>query len=145
MKKIFLLLILNLSLFAALPFTLENLQSLRIYVINKSDFIDKKQEELLKEAVAKKLSTAKIVLNATDSSTFMIKIESEQIGAVYAVNVGIAVGEEIITKRQDATQTLAFTYHANDFFQSKEPLVDTFESVNFLVDDFIDLYNEDKE
>lgn len=145
MKKLFLLLIVSLSLFAAPPFTLENLKNLRVYVINKSDFIDKKQEELLKESVAKKLTAAGIVLNAVDSSTFMIKIESEQIGAVYVVNVGIAVGEEIITKRQNATQTLAFTYHETDFFQSKEPLVETFESVNFLVDDFIDLYNEDKE
>jgi len=118
---------------------------LRIYFINKSDFINKQQEAELKEAIAKKLTAAGIVLNATDSSTFMIKIESVHIDTTYVVNVGIAVGEEIITKRKDAVQTLAFTYHANDFIDTKEPYIETLESVHYLVDDFIDLYNEDKE
>ncbi|MBA3025232.1 MAG: hypothetical protein FP820_02345 [Sulfurimonas sp.] len=145
MRTILFILLLSVSLSAALPFTLENLKNLRIYFINKSDFINKQQEAELKEAIAKKLTAAGIVLNATDSSTFMIKIESVHIDTTYVVNVGIAVGEEIITKRKDAVQTLAFTYHANDFIDTKEPYIETLESVHYLVDDFIDLYNEDKE
>jgi hypothetical protein len=145
MRKIFLMLLLGISLFAAAPFTLDNLTNLRIYIVNKSDFINKQQETQLKEAIAKQLTAAGIVLNAVDSSTFMIKIESIQIDKTYAVNVGIAVGEEIITKRKDAVQTLAFTYHANDFIKTQEPYAETLESVHYLVDDFVDLYNEDKE
>jgi preprotein translocase subunit Sec61beta len=145
MRKLLLIFFFSASLFGALPFTLENLTNLRIYMINKSNFIDKQQETQLKEAVAKKLTAAGIVLNATDSSTFMIKIESIQIDETYVVNVGIAVGEEIITKRKDAIQTLAFSYHATDFIKTQEPYAETLESVHYLVDDFIDLYNEDKE
>lgn len=145
MRNIAFILLLSISLSAALPFTLENLTNLRIYVVNKSDFINKQQEAELKEAVAKKLTAAGLVLNATDSSTFMLKIESIHVDKTYIVNIGIAVGEEIITKRKDAVQTLAFTYHANDFIQTQEPYVETLESVHYLVDDFIDLYNEDKE
>jgi hypothetical protein len=145
MKNIFLILLLSISLSAAPPFTLENLKNLRIYVINKSDFINKQQVIELKEAVAKKLTAAGIVLNATDSSTFMIKVESVKVDATYIVNIGITVGEEIITKRKDAIQTLAFTYHVNDFIDTQEPYIDTLESIHYLVEDFIDLYNEDKE
>jgi hypothetical protein len=145
MRKIFLTLLLGVSLFGAAPFTLDNLQNLRVYIVNKSDFIDKQQETQLKEAITKKLTAAGLVLNATDSATLMIKIESIKLDQTYVVNVGITLGEEIITKRKDAVQTLAFTYDANDFMDTKEPYTDTLESVNFLVDDFIDLYHEDKE
>jgi hypothetical protein len=145
MKKLLVILFFSASLFAAAPFTLENLTNLRIYIVNKSDFIDKQQEAQLKEAIAKQLTAAGIVLNAPDSSTFMIKIESMQVDKTYVVNVGIAVGEEIITKRKDAVRTLAFTYHANDFIKTQEPYTETLESVHYLVDDFVDLYNEDKE
>lgn len=145
MRNIAFILLLSISLSAALPFTLENLKNLRIYFVNKSDFINKQQEAELKEAVAKKLTAAGLILNETDSSTFMVKIESIHVDKIYVVNVGIAVGEEIITKRKDAVQTLAFTYHANDFIQTKEPYAETLESVHYLLDDFIDLYNEDKE
>ncbi|MDD5201534.1 MAG: hypothetical protein PHH41_00170 [Sulfurimonas sp.] len=145
MKKFFLLVLLQISLFAAPPFTLDNLQNLRVYLINKSDFIDKTQENALKEAINVKLRAAGITLDAPDSATFMIKIESVKVATTYIVNVGIAVGEEIRTKRKDAVETLAFTYHANDFFETKDAYTDTLESVYFLLDDFIDAYNDDKE
>lgn len=145
MKKIFLILIVSVSLFAAAPFTLDNLKSLRIYIVNKSNFINKQQAAEIKEVVAKKLNSAGITLNAIDSPTFMVKIDSIEVGEIFVVNVSIGIGEEIITKRKDAIQTLAFTYYANDLLKTDEPYAETLESVHYLVDEFVELYNEDKE
>ncbi|OHD95411.1 MAG: hypothetical protein A2019_04305 [Sulfurimonas sp. GWF2_37_8] len=107
--------------------------------------MNKTQEETLKEAISTKLLAAGITLDAPDSATFMLKIESVKVDTTYIMNVGIAVGEEIRTKRKDAVETLAFTYHANDFFQTKDAYTDSVESIYFLLDDFIDAYNDDKE
>ena len=145
MKKLLLLLTLTLSLSASLPYTLENLKDLRIYVINKSDFIDKTHEADLVLAVTKKLIKAGFSIDTVDSPTFLLSIESTKIGTTYVINTSIAVGEEVITKRSEAVQTLAFTYHANDFMESKEPLADTVESVHFLLDNFLEAHSDDQE
>jgi len=145
MKKIVLLITLCATLFGALPFTLENLKDLRIFFVNKTDYIDKKQKAEIQGMIEEKLKSAGFTMNRVDSSTFMIKIESTKIDKTYIVNVQIGVGEEVITRRKDKVETLAFTYMANDFMESDEPYDETLESINFLMDEFLELYKEDME
>lgn len=145
MKKFLLLLTFTLSLSASMPYTLENLDDLRIYIINKSDFIDKAQEKALVESVSKKLIKAGFAMDTIDSPTFLLSIESTKVASTFIINTSIAVGEEVITKRKDAVETLAFTYHANDFMESKDPLVETIESVHFLLDNFLEAHLDDQE
>lgn len=145
MKKLILLLSISVSLFAAAPFTLDNIEKLRVYCIIKTDYFDKKQELLIKELAEKKLKKVGINLNKVDSSTLMIKIESIKLDKMYVVNTSIAIGEEIVTKRKDRIETLAFTYYANDLIDTDEPYTDTMESINFLLDSFSEAYLEDKE
>ena len=145
MKKIVLFFSLCVSLLATPPFTLENLKNLRVYMINGTEFIDKKQESLIKKSVEQRLKSVGINLNAVDSSTFIIKIESVKIDKTYVVNVRVSVAEEIVTNRKDNVETLAFTYVVNDFMDTQEPYQDSLESIDFLLDEFIELYLEDME
>lgn len=130
---------------AALPFTLENLGPLRLYFINHSDFITPGQETALKTQIKARLTAEGFALDQRDPSTFFVKIESLHGAKIAYVMVQIGIGEEIITRRRDAVESFAFTYHAGDFIETETPLADTNESINFLMDEFFELYHEDNE
>lgn len=145
MKKLVIILALSLSLFGAPFFTLDNLDNLRIFFMNKTDFIDKSEGEKIKGMAEKKLKAAGFRMNEVDASTFMIKIESIKLEKKYVVNTTVAIGEEIITNRKESPQTFAFTYYMNDLIDTDEPYEETMESIEFLMDAFIEAYNDDKE
>ena len=145
MKKLLFLLALSSSLFASQPFTLENLDNLRIYFVNKAPFLDKKLEQSIKDQVTSKLQAQGIAMNGVDASTLMLKVEAIKLQTNYVINTQIAIAEEVITKRKEDVQTFAFTYHLNDFFDTKEPRIDTLESFEFLLEEFLELYKEDNE
>ena len=145
MKKLLFLLIFSSSLFASQPFTLENLNNLRIYFVNKAPFLDKELEQRIKDKVTSKLQAQGIRMNRVDASTLMLKIEAIKLQTNYVINTQIAIAEEVITKRKEDVGTFAYTYHLNDLFDTKEPRIDTMESFEFLLEEFLDLYKEDNE
>jgi len=145
MKKLLFLLIFSISLFASQPFTLENLNNLRIYFVNKAPFLDKELEQRIKDKVTSKLQAQGIRMNRVDASTLMLKIEAIKLQTNYVINTQIAIAEEVITKRKEDVGTFAYTYHLNDLFDTKEPRIDTMESFEFLLEEFLDLYKEDNE
>jgi hypothetical protein len=145
MKKLLFLLALSSFLFASQPFTLENLDNLRIYFVNKAPFLDKELEQRIKDKVTSKLQAQAIHMNSIDASTLILKVEAIKLETNYVINTQLAIAEEVITKRKEDVQTFAFTYHLNDFFDTKEPRIDTLESFEFLLEEFLDLYKEDNE
>ena len=145
MKKIFLSILFSVSLFGASMFTLENVNNLKLYIDNSSDLINIEQIEHIKKTTEQKLKSAGIELNKVDASTFMIKIETLEIEESYAALVSIGLGEEVITKRKDKIQTFSWTYYTTDFMELDEPYKNILESVNYLVDEFLEAYEDDKE
>lgn len=145
MKKIFLSIIFSVSLFGASMFTLENVNNLKLYIDNSSDLINIEQINHIKKITEQKLKSAGIELNKVDASTFMIKIETIEIEESYAALVSIGLGEEVTTKRKDKIQTFSWTYYTTDFMELDEPYKNILESVNYLVDEFIEGYEDDKE
>jgi hypothetical protein len=132
-------------LFGASLFTLDHLKNVRLYFINDSDFIDKAHEESIKEHLITRLKEAGFVFGERDSSTFFLKIESLKVAKSEVVYIQIGVGEQIVTKRKDNIESFSFTYLANDFIESSAAYNDTMESINFLLDEFIEAYHEDNE
>jgi len=132
-------------LFGASLFTLDHLTNLRLHVVNQSDFIDKTQEQNITTHLMSRLKKAGFVFGARDSSTFFLKIESLSVAKSEAINVQIGVGEDIVTRRKDNIESFSFTYFANDFFDSTEAYKETLESIDFLLDEFIEAYHEDNE
>ena len=131
------------TLFGSLPFTLDNLQNLRIVLINKTDFIPQEDEVKIKESVLKKLQSSGIAFDKQDANTLMIKIDAFKVDTTTIVHTQFVIGEEVQTRRKGDIQTLAFTYHSSDLIDTQEPYADTLESVEFLANEFLELYDED--
>ena len=145
MKKLLLILFTCGTLFSASFYTLDNLNSLNLYVANQVGFMDKKQKENIKKSLKSRLQKAGFIFGRTDSTTFMLKIESININDTEVIYVQIGLGEEVTTSRKDKIKSFAFTYLANDFIESDEPYIDTIESIDFLLSEFINAYKDDNE
>lgn len=145
MRKLFLILSLCSLMFAESIFTLENTNNLKVYIANETDFITQEQALLIKETAEEKLKTAGIELNKIDASTFMVKIEAIEMIDSFAVLVHVAIGEEAITKRKGDIRTFAWTYYQTDLIETNAPYEDTLESINYLVNSFVESYQEDME
>ncbi len=112
---------------------------------NKVGYMTKEQKKDLKESVIQKLKKSGFVFGGTDATTFMVKIESININDTEVIYVQIGLGEEVLTQRPGNIHSFAFTYLANDFIESDEPIQDTIESVNFLISEFLESYKDDNE
>ena len=145
MKKIILLLfVLYSSVFSAPPFTVENVDNLRVIIKSDSESISKKQIKNIKLDIEKKLQLLNIGFSSIDPNILIIKIEIIEIKKIKIANIQFIIGEEIVTKRKNNIQTLAFTYYANDFFEIEEN-IDIKESVEAMMEQFTELYEEDME
>jgi hypothetical protein len=144
MKTLLSLLVTAQLLLAAMPFNLEGLDNLRLYFINLTEFIDESKEKALKQHITKRLKDAGFTMDARDPRTFFTKIEAfdEKKPAVIYLQIGI--GEEIQTYREGEIRSFAFTYHLSDFIESDAPYDDTVESLNYLIDQFIEQYRDDQ-
>ncbi|WP_455755626.1 hypothetical protein [Sulfurimonas sp.] len=143
MKIIFFTILLSASLFSTSIFTVENVNNLKIYYANKSDFLNREQNKYIKTKTEEKFKSVGIELNKVDASAFMIKIESLEVEESHAVLVSIALGEEVLTNRKDKIGTFAWTYYKTDLMEIDEPYKDILESVDYLVDEFIEAYLDD--
>ena len=147
MKKLLLLLFTCSALFSASLFTLENVGNVNIYLANESAMVSEKQESEIKTYVTTELKKAGFVIGESDPSTFFVKIASFEFNNVVVVNLQVGLGEEVKTKRNHGIETFAFTYSANDFFDtdSKSVKADIKESLEMLVSEFLETYKEDNE
>ena len=145
MKKILLIIAFCSSLFSASIFTVENTNNLKLYFADESGFLTYEQVAFIKKRVEDKLKSVKIEMNKVDPSTLMVQLESLEMDESYAVVVTIAVGEEVKTNRKDKIETFAWTYYKTDLIDTDEPYKDSLESIDYLVDEFIEAYLDDME
>lgn len=145
MKKIILILFSFFSFtFGALPFTVENVHNLRIMLINHSDIVSQKQIKNIKINIEKKLKKHKINFKGVDPSTLAIVIETTKVNKTNIANIQLIISEEVITRRKNNINTFAFTYYTNDFFEIEEE-TGIEESIDALLEQFLELYEEDME
>lgn len=144
-KKLLIILLTCGSLFGSSQFTLDNIKNLKIHLINGTDFIDKKQQETLKQFIVQKLEKAKFIFGKVDSINFVVKIKSVEINNVHAITVFVGLAEDVITKRTGNIETYAFTYTADTFMESEDPYEDTLEAIDFLTCQFLTAYRDDNE
>jgi hypothetical protein len=65
----------------------------------------------------------------------------------YYIYVKLALGEEVQTFRADKTATFALTYDSSDFIETDSDTLDkdVLESVDFLLSQFAEQYEDDKD
>ena len=145
MKKLFLSLLLSSSLFSASLYTLDNVHSLNLYFASNADFLDKDKKDKLKAMITQKLEKAGFVFGETDAYIYVVKVDAIGIEDSLAIHIEIGLGEEVTTKRKDKIETFAYTYLASKFIEGYDPYEDTFETLDSLVDEFIDAHKDDNE
>jgi len=145
--KILLFLLLTLSLQSAGFWTLTGLQKANIYVKNDLSYINPQTIKSIKIKMNAMLNANGILTLQQDSPTLMIKLEEISNDGVYYVYVKLALGEEVETFRADKSATFALTYDSNDFIEVDREELDSevLESVDFLLSQFSEQYEDDKE
>lgn len=129
--------------FASIPFTLDKLQNINILLLNKAEFITPIDETIIKTKIKEKLIKHAITFNGVDASTLIVTIDTFMVDKTYIVHTQFIIAEEVQTFRKDDIETLAFTFHAHDLIDTKEPYPDTIESIEYLLNEFLELYDED--
>ena len=145
--KLLLIFLLSLSLQAAGFWTLTGLEKVNIHVINDLSTIKPETIASIKKKMNAMLNANGILTQQQDSSNLMIKLEEISNNGVYYVYVKLALGEEVQTFRADKSATFALTYDSNDFIEVDGDELDSevLESVDFLLSQFSEQYEDDKE
>ena len=146
MRYLFLLL-LYVSVYGAGFWTLTGLEKSNIYVKNELSLVKAKTIDTIKSKMTATLKENSISVGQQDSSTLMLSLEELSDDETYFIYVTLALGEEVQTFRKDKSLTFALTYDSNDFIEvdTEDLDKDVLESVDFLLSQFTEQYEDDKE
>lgn len=146
MRRIITLMLgLHLSLIAAGFWTLTGTEKLNIYVQNEISEIKPQTIVTIKKKMKAMLESHGVNTKGVDSGTMMIKLSSIKNGDDYYVYIKLAVGEEVMTHRKGDIETFALTYENSDFIESNALDSDVLESVDFLLSEYKEQFEEDQE
>lgn len=143
MKILVLSLILFYNAFAITPFSLENISSVNVKILNKQKLLSEKKEEELTKKIEKRLNQAGIKTDSKSFSNFLIKVKGVEIADETVCLITLFLVEDVLITRQNPTKAIATTYSKDDFFQTDSPEDDIVESIEFLLEEFISQYQEE--
>lgn len=145
--KILFTLLLSLSLNAAGFWTLTGLEKANIYVKNELSLVKPETITKIKEKMDFTLAANDIQTQQQDSPTLMISLEELTNDETHFIYIKLALGEEVQTFRKNKDATFALTFAATDFIEveAEDLDQDLLESVDFLLSQFTDLYQDDNE
>ncbi len=150
MKKlsfvICLLLFLQLTLYAAIPYNLEGFKALNVIVVDKSATISPQLTKRLVYELESKLEKNGIESKKDDVGVLFVKITSTKIGKVTVAHIHLGFGEEAEVKRSYKVKSFALTYSYDDLIESENIEAEVYDSVmNVLIEEFLEQYREDNE
>jgi len=147
MKSFLLLFLFTLYLQAAGFWTLSGVDKANIYVNNQLSTLKPSTIKTMKAKMEAMLKRNGIQTKMQDSPTLMFKLEEIEGEENHYVYVKLALGEEVQTFRKNRDNTFALTYDANDFIDVESDELDeqVLESVDFLLEQFTELYEDDNE
>ncbi|MDF1879589.1 hypothetical protein JHD46_08065 [Sulfurimonas sp. SAG-AH-194-C20] len=148
MKKLFLLLFIAVvSLNAAGFWTLTGVTKANVYVKNDVSLLKPDTIKTIKEKMYTALKNLGIQTKVQDSPTLMVVMEDLDDDGTHYVYVKLALGEEVQTYRADKSSTFSLTYADNDFIDVDLDELDSgvLESVDFLLSQFSEHFNDDKD
>jgi hypothetical protein len=142
-----LLLFLAYSLHAGGYWTLTGLSKANVYVKNDLSSLKVETLEAIKSKMSDSLKKNGILMHQQDSSTLVLSLEEIANDESSCVYVKLYLAEDVQTYREDKTSTFAMTYESSDFIEVELTELDKgiLESVDFLLSQFSELYEEDKD
>lgn len=146
MKKLLLILLSSVYLFAITPYSLENFKEVNIKVLNKKKTISKELEEKIENKIKKEFKKLGIESKTENYSNFLVKIKVNKIKDINFVNTSIFISEDVKPLRDQELVMMAITYRKSDSFEAENLEDDIYESViEYLLEDFIEQYKEENE
>lgn len=127
--------------------TLTGLEKANVYVQNSVSSLKPDTIKTIKQKMSEMLHKEGIKTEQQDSPTLMVLLEEIEYDESHCVYVKLALGEEVQTYRAQREATFALTYAANDFIDVENDELDDaiLESVDFLLSQFVEQYEDDKE
>jgi len=145
--KFLAILFLTLSLQAAGFWTLTGLQKANIYIKNELTTLKPTTLSSIRIKMESMLKKNDIKTAQQDSATIMISLEEIVDDESHYIYIKLALGEEVKTFRDDGSATFALTYNSTDFIELEDEDLDSgvLESVDFLLEQFEEQFEDDKE
>lgn len=148
MTKILLFLLLSsIYLQSAGFWTLSNITQANIYISNDISSLKPDTLKSIKQKILVMLKKESIETDKRDSPVLMLNLTEIENDNSHYVYVRLSLGEDVQTSRINKPHTFALTYNSNDFIEtdSEELDNDVLESIDFLLSQFIEQYEDDLE
>lgn len=146
-RYISLLLLSSIYLFGLGFWTLTGVTKANIYIQNAVVYLKAETKVTAREKMTAMLKSQDIKLDLPDSPTLMLDLQDIENDGEHYVYIKLALGEEVRTFRDDKSAAFAITYQVTDFLEVNTQELDKeiLESVDFLLSQFVEQFEDDKE
>lgn len=131
------------SLFAISPFSLEEIRGVNITVLNKSGILDEPLVQSIEKQIAARLLALGIATSSKRFSNLLIKLDHLKGTNPNVCHVTLSLVENGTFTRAKPIEALAISYTKDDLFECTDVKKEIAESIEFLVDEFIDQYKDE--
>jgi len=134
-------------LYGAAFWNLSGLQKANVYIQNEVNYLQANTTKSIKSKMLHMLKNASIMTNQQDSPTLMLSLKELENDETHYIYIKLALGEEVQTFREDKGKAFALTYDAYDFIEVESDELDSeiLESVDFLLSQFVEQFEDDRE
>ena len=144
MKKILLILCLNIFAFALTPFSLEGLKEAKVKISDKGKLLSKIEKKQLTSKVIAELQKTGLKTDTKLYSKIIIKVKSLKSNSKDIIFISLFVIEDVRMLNDIENIKMGITYKMDDFFEAEDLKDDIKESIEYLVSEFVDQYNDEK-
>jgi hypothetical protein len=144
MKKILLILCINIFAFALTPFSLEGLHEAKVKISDKGKLLTKIEKKQLTAKIILKLQKTGLKTDTKLYSKIIIKVKSLKLKSKSIILISLFVIEDVRMLNDIENIKMAITYKMDDFFEAEDLKEDVTESIEYLVSEFIEQYNDEK-
>lgn len=145
--KLLLILLISLSLYGTGFWTLTGVDKANLYISNQVSPLKPDTLQNIRNKMTQSLHSNSIATDKQDSPTLSVYLEELVEEDTHYVYVRLALSEEVQTFRTNKDHTYAITYSVSDFIEVDVEDLDSdiLESVDFLLSQFSEQYEDDKE
>lgn len=144
MKKILLILCLNIFAFALTPFSLEGLKEAKVRISDKGKLLSKIEKKHLTNKIIEELQRIGLKTDTKLYSKIIIKVKSLRVKSKSIIFVSLFVIEDVRMLNDIENIKMGITYKMDDLFETEDLKEDLKESIEYLVSEFIEQYNDEK-
>ena len=144
MKKILLILCLNIFAFALTPFSLEGLKEVKVRISVKGKLLSKIEKKHLTNKIIEELQRTGLKTDTKLYSKIIIKVKSLRVKSKSIIFVSLFVIEDVRMLNDIENIKMGITYKMDDLFETEDLKEDLKESIEYLVSEFIEQYNDEK-